>query len=243
MRFLAIDGQVALLQSELFKELDARAGADGPALIVIDTLADVYPANENDRAKVRQFLGILRGLALKRRCAVVLLAHPSLTGLSSGSGLSGSTAWNNSVRSRLYLKRIEDDGYERDPDARILSVKKANYVRNGDEISLTWRDGRFVAKADREGFTSDLGGNAKAERVFLKLLALFAEQGRYVSTSPGKTFAPSLFAKHPEAEGITSRAFESAMEILLQARRIRVDEHGPPSTRRRHLVIVERPDL
>lgn len=112
---LAVETQVALIQSALFEELDARAEAEGPVLIVIDTLADVFPSNENDRAKVRQFVGILRGLALKRRCAVILLAHPSLSGLNSGAGTSGSTAWNNSVRSRLYLSRVIQDGHEPEP--------------------------------------------------------------------------------------------------------------------------------
>src|SRR5690606_2220943 len=98
---LALEGQLSLLQSALFEALDQRAEEQGAALCVPGTLADVYPANENDRAKVRQFVGILRGLALRRKCAVMLLGHPSLTGLSSGSGTSGSTAWNNSVRSRL----------------------------------------------------------------------------------------------------------------------------------------------
>ena len=65
----------------------------------------LFPANENDRAKARAFIGMLRGLALRRNCAVLVLAHPSLTGLSSGSGTSGITAWSNSVRSRLYLER------------------------------------------------------------------------------------------------------------------------------------------
>ena len=73
---LAVDSQMALMQSELFKELDARAADETPTLVVFGTLADVYPANEYDRAKVRQFIGILLGLALKRNCAVLLLGHP-----------------------------------------------------------------------------------------------------------------------------------------------------------------------
>lgn len=134
---LAIEGQLSLMEPELFRELNALAVDENPALIVIDTLADVYPANENDRAKVRQFIGILRGLALKRRCAVILLAHPSLTGMASGTGASGSTAWNNSVRSRLYLSRIIQDGYEPDPDTRVLTTKKLNSGRIGGEIGMT----------------------------------------------------------------------------------------------------------
>ena len=135
---LAVDSQMALMRSELFRELDTRAGDEAPTLIVIDTLADVYPANENDRAKVRQFIGLLRGLALKRQCAVLLLGHPSLTGISSGTGACGSTAWNNSVRSRLYLSRITDGGFEADPDRRVLTTMKANYGRIGEETHMKW---------------------------------------------------------------------------------------------------------
>ncbi|MEZ5684545.1 MAG: hypothetical protein R3D78_00970 [Paracoccaceae bacterium] len=48
-----------MIESELFKELDKRAGQDAPVCIVIDTLADVFPSNENDdRAKARQFIAL-----------------------------------------------------------------------------------------------------------------------------------------------------------------------------------------
>ena len=173
-------------ETELFAELDARAAHDQPVLVILDTLADVYPANENDRAKVRQFIGILRGLAIRQGCAVLLLGHPSLSGLSSGTGTSGSTAWNNSVRSRLYLERMVQSGYEPDPDRRILTTKKANYGRVGGEIAMTWCAGVFVAEAD-EGTLDRRSAGMKAERVFLKLLRQHTEQGRRVNASGGRT--------------------------------------------------------
>lgn len=166
---LATEGQYALIESELFKELDKRAGQDAPVCIVIDTLADVFPSNENDRAKARQFIALLRKLAIGHNCAVILLAHPSLTGLNNRSGTSGSTAWNNSVRSRLYLERIIVDGYEADPRRRALSVKKANYSETGGEIEVIWQAGVFVPDAG----TGREARNADAERVFLKLLRMF----------------------------------------------------------------------
>lgn len=227
---LAVETQIALMQSALFEELDKRAAQDAPALIVIDTLADVYPANENDRAKVRQFVGILRGLAIKRKCAVLLLGHPSLTGLNSGSGTSGSTAWNNSVRSRLYLSRIADNGFEPDPDARVLSTKKANYGRTGGEINLKWEAGVFVAEAQPTGIDG-LAAEAKAERVFLTLLNAYTAQGRRVNASGGKTYAPKEFAEHPDSEGVTKRAFKAAMDRLLGDGRVCIRQEGPPSRR------------
>lgn len=231
---LAVETQVALIQSALFEELDERAAQDNPVLILIDTLADVFPSNENDRAKVRQFVGILRGLALKRRCAVMLLAHPSLAGLNSGSGTSGSTAWNNSVRSRLYLSRVVQDNFEHDPNARLLFTKKANYGPVGGEIAMTWQHGVFVAEATRTGLDRMAIG-AKAERVFLALLRTFAEQGRKVNHAGGPTYAPKVFAAHLKAEGITKPALKSAMESLLSRGTIRIAEDGPPSKRRQFL--------
>ena len=228
---LAVDSQLALMKTALFEELDARAAEDTPALIVIDTLADVYPANENDRAKVRQFVGILRGLALKHKCAVMLLAHPSLTGLNSGTGTSGSTAWNNSVRSRLYLSRISDNGYEADPDARVLTTMKANYGRIGGEINVRWQAGVFVAQAWPTGFEA-LAVGAKCERVFLQLLDQHIETGVRVSQSGGRNYAPKLFAEHPDNEGCTQRAFRTAMSSLFARKTITISEDGPPSKRR-----------
>jgi hypothetical protein len=92
-----------------------------PVLVILDTLADVFGGNEIVRAEARQFISQLSGLAIDNDLAVILLAHPSLTGINSGTGTSGSTAWSNSVRSRLYFNRAKDQyGEELDPTARVL---------------------------------------------------------------------------------------------------------------------------
>lgn len=231
---LAVETQVALIQSTLFDELDGQAADEQPVLIVIDTLADVYPSNENDRGKVRQFIGILRSLALKRRCAVLLLAHPSLTGLSSGSGTSGSTAWNNSVRSRLYLSRIAPDGQEIDTDKRVLATKKSNYGAIGGEIAMTWKAGVFVVDGTVDQLDRMASG-AKAERVFMCLLADFTAQGRFVSASPSNTYAPTLFAAHAKAEGMTKLALRNAMNSLFDRGEIVNEAHGNGVNARNHI--------
>jgi RecA-family ATPase len=234
---LAVESEMRLMKSALFDELQQRAADQGPELVVIDTAADVFPSNENDRRAVRQFIGILRGLAIRQRCAVVLLSHPSLTGLASGSGTSGSTAWNNSVRSRLYLNRITDNGYEADPDKRILTVMKSNYARRGNEIGLTWRDGAFWPDAS-QGRLDRAAASQKAERVFVGLLRQFSDQGRYVSPNPSNSYAPATFAKHPEAEGVTKRAFQDAMEVLLRRGAVMIAEHGRGASKKQHLEVA-----
>ncbi|MBY0135568.1 ATPase [Paracoccus yeei] len=207
--------------TDLFRELDAFLSDLTPALVVLDTLADLFPGNENDWAQARQFIGMLRGLAIQHDCAVVLLAHPSLSGIQNGTGMSGSTGWHNSVRSRLYLERVIQGDDEPNPDARVLRTMKANYGPTGAEIALTWRNGVFVADEPETGLDR-MARRSKAMRKFMELLRLMEEQGRDVHHASGRNYAPTLFAAHPDAEGITKLAFTDAMERLLSEGTIQV---------------------
>ncbi|WP_287138993.1 AAA family ATPase [Mesorhizobium sp.] len=147
---LAYEKQGKLVTTPLFRRLDYSMAAIAPEMLILDNQADVFGGNENARALAKQFIGMLRGLAIKHDCTVLLLGHPSLTGLASGSGMSGSTAWSNSVRSRLYLHRPDSASLEaEDENARILEVKKANYAAIGTRYNLKWVAGRFVRKEAR----------------------------------------------------------------------------------------------
>lgn len=191
----------------LFELINAKVATIAPRLVIVDTLADAYPGNENDRAQVRQFIGLMRRVAITHRCAVLLLAHPSLTGINTGTGASGSTAWNNSVRSRLYFERIKDtNGHEYNPDARRLKVMKSNYGRTGSEITVTWRDGIFIAEQD--GGIVD--NSARAERIFLNLIEQLAAQGRYLND----LHAPKTLSEMPGSEGLSKKMLKDAMERL-----------------------------
>ena len=208
-----------------------------PRLVVLDTLADVFAGNENIRPEARQFIGLLRGLALNCDLAVVLIAHPSLTGMATGTETSGSTAWSNSVRSRLYLEGVKDaGGSELDGNLRTLTVKKSNYGPPGRQLDLRWDFGRFVPI--KPSALDKIARNDKAERVFLDLLAAFSAQGRDVSPNVSNTYAPSVFEKHPDAEGVSKKEFATAMGRLLSTNRIRSDTAGPPSRRYSKLVVV-----
>lgn len=220
--------------TDLFREIDAYMADLAPALLVLDTLADLFPGNENDRAQARHFIGLLRGLAIRHDCAVVLLAHPSLSGLASGSGTGGSTAWSNSVRSRLYFSRIVQDGYEADTAKRVLTTKKANYGEIGGELVVTWQGGVFVPEA-AETSLDRMADAAAAERVFLKLLRQFNNQGRRVNHASGPNYAPKVFADHPDSEGLARAAFMGAMNTLLASGRVNIVQTGPQSRRVSHL--------
>lgn len=124
----------------LFRQLLADIKNFRPALVVLDTAADLYAGNENDRAQVNRFVkAYCERIAIETGAAVLLCAHPSREGLRS-DGSAGSTAWNNAVRSRLYLQRDDED----DADHRVLGLKKANLARSGVTVDIRWQDGVFV---------------------------------------------------------------------------------------------------
>jgi len=223
----------ALRPTDLALRIEAKIAEVAPVLAIGDTLSDLFGGQENERAAARQFVGLLRGWAIRFDLAFLLLAHPSLTGISSGSGLSGSTAWNNSVRSRLYLDRVkDDDGFEADPDVRVLRVLKSNYGRIGAEVRLRWQDGIFEAlDAPRVSAFGAIAANSHVENRLLELLAAFAGEGRRVSPHPtSNTYAPTVFAKDHRADGITRAGFEAALSRLFADGRVAVERSpGPPS--------------
>jgi hypothetical protein len=111
-----------------------------PGLLILDTSADLYGGNEINRAQVTLFLKtIVGGFVADHGCTVLMLAHPSVAGMATGTGSGGSTAWNNGVRSRWYLAKPEGGS----DDQRVLTRKKANYAAAGDNerIDLIWDEG------------------------------------------------------------------------------------------------------
>jgi RecA-family ATPase len=208
-----------------------------PRIVIFDALADLFGGEENSRRHVRGFIVLLKRLAMQQKLAVILIAHPSLTGMNTGSGLSGSTDWHNGPRARLYFERPKDkDGNALDADLRILTVKKVQYAREGTVFRLRRKAGFFVYEGRDGGSTFDRAASAaKAETVFLMLLQAFQEQGRSVSPNHSSSYAPIVFEKEPDAEGIRKAAFAGAMSSLLKANRIHIASHGPPSRRRERL--------
>ena len=115
-----------------------------PKLLIVDNIADTFGGDEVKRLHVNQFLKTaLGGLAREHNCAVLLLGHPSISGMASGNGMSGSTAWSNGVRSRLYMRRLETDEEGFTPDTRAIDLMKANYAAKGDSIRVRWAAGIF----------------------------------------------------------------------------------------------------
>ncbi|MER9421673.1 AAA family ATPase [Mesorhizobium sp. M0317] len=222
----------------VFAGLEEKIAELRPKLVILDTRADVFAGDEVNRSQVRGFVKALRRLCFQYDLAILMLSHPSLTGMSSGSGQSGSTAWGNSVRSRLYLDRPKgSDGSIVDPDLRVLSTKKANYSASDTEVSLRYVGGEFVAQ--REGALSELDPQVRGHKVedrFVELLKDYDLQGRHVNDA-GTYYAPKAFAETDPSIG--QRHFRTAMLALLKQGRIKKVQRGPASRATSMLVMVQ----
>jgi RecA-family ATPase len=221
-----------MLPTSLFNQLFERACDIKPVHIGIDTSADVFGGNENDRTQVRQFAGLLRKLAIAANTSVVLLSHPSLTGINTGTGLSGSTGWHNSVRARMYLTSpAAEEDEQPDTDLREMRFKKNNYGPVSDSIVLRYRNGLFLPEHGVSGLDK-IAREAKAEEVFLNLLKRFAAEGRNLShNANSRTYAPTVFATETEAKQhhLRKTDLEAAMRRLFEAKKIYVENYGRPS--------------
>ena len=227
---LAGPGKLAAIElTELHRRAEATIKTLRPKCIVLDTRADVFGGNELSRVQVRFFVRALRKLCIQYDCAIVLLSHPSVSGMASGSGQSGSTAWGNSVRSRLYLTapKAEGDG-EIDPDIRVLSNRKANYGPRGSEIILRYDRGMFRPDGGALVGLEREVQEKMVERRFMELVREIETQGRKVNASSGPNYAPKAFAR---IDGkFTAKKYRTAMESLF-AKKMIVNASDGRSTR------------
>lgn len=216
----------------LWRGIESYVKERQPKLVVLDTAADLFGGDEIKRGQVRQFIALLRKLAITNDCAIILLAHPSVQGMQSGTGSSGSTAWNNSVRSRLYLTKDKDD-----KDLRILTTMKANYGETGGTMRLRWRAGAFVLDDGKPTAATGLL-HRRHDELFLTLLSNINRSGDRVASTKGVNYAPTKMAEHPDAAGTSKKAFEESMKRLLATGAIKLIWEGPPSKKRQRLYVT-----
>ncbi len=127
-------GQVTQTRGKLLKvgrwlrDLCEQLGAD---LLIVDSLAGAFGANEIDRAAVREFMANWDGWGRAADCAVMLISHPSQSGAKQTGGYSGSTDWHGASRWRWSMQ-TEGEGQDK---RQYLLRSKANYAQDGARVS------------------------------------------------------------------------------------------------------------
>jgi len=225
----------------LYDQLYEAAGDIKPKNISIDTLSRAFAGNEIDRVQVYSFAQHMQALAMVAGGSVTVLSHPSLQGIASGSGISGSTAWHGAFRFRQYLKGIKPEDGEPEGDLRELQFKKNQYGPTGETIVVRYQHGLFLP-VPGTGSLERMAQDQADDELFLTLLDQFEKQGRNASdNASAKNYAPLKFSLDPRAKNTSKARFAAAMNRLFAANKIRVASYGRPANPHSKIVRDNRP--
>jgi RecA-family ATPase len=193
----------------------------------VDTLSRAFAGSEIDRVQVYAFAMHMQALAMVAEGAVTVLSHPSLTGIASGTGISGSTAWHGAFRFRQYLTSVKADGGEQpDDNLRQLEFKKNQYGPKSETVVVRYQRGLFLP-VPGIGSLEKVAQEQSDDEAFLAALDQAEQQGRTVSDKVNaNNYAPASFAK-PTA--IPKARLVEAMERLFMAGKIHIIDYGKPS--------------
>ncbi len=207
-------------------------------LVVLDNAAHLFAGNENDRQQVTAFVNLLYSLCRELGATIILVAHAN----KAGDTYSGSTAWLNAVRSQIVIQRPETSV---DPDERVITLGKANYARQGQELRFRWHDFALILDDELPADTrAEIAANvaaSAANEAFIACLRARVEQGegREVGPSPGPNYAPSQFETMPQAKHYKKEALKKAMDRLFEIGKIETRTYRNKAKGRDVTVIVE----
>ena len=164
-------------------ELRKLVQLEDVGLVVVDNASDAYGGDEIQRKQVRAFIRSLVMVARLTNCAVMLLAHVDKNTsrarkAEGGEGYSGSTAWHNSARSRLFMTRTETD-------TLTLEHQKSNLGRCREPLTLEWPENGLPQLGNpATGFLDSVQGRGDDDRatILLKMIAEFESRQQYCST-------------------------------------------------------------
>jgi RecA-family ATPase len=203
--------------------LREQIGDFRPGLVLLDSVAKIYGGPENNRQLVTRCVQRLIQLCLEFGATILLNGHDNKAG-----EYSGTTAWENTVRSRLHFKReveIDDNGkpIKGGDSHNVLIRPKTNYAAPDDlGIAMRWFGGALVS-LNPDHVTPEMQAamcqaETEADQAFLE--ALHQLTTRQVTTSDASTstyYAPKQILKHGLANNLSQRDLAKAMRRLIMS--------------------------
>ncbi|AUH72480.1 AAA family ATPase [Legionella sainthelensi] len=152
-------------------------------VVIIDNASDTFDGNENNRSQVRSFLRSLVQIGIERKVTILLIAHVDKNkakGENNLEGYSGSTAWHNTARSRLYLSKCDD---------RVLKLEhqKSNHGQLSESICMTFSLDYILVLTNY----SNNVPNETILRGVMTLIGKYYERGDFIS--PAANARPNVF--------------------------------------------------
>lgn len=216
-----------------FDSLADMANEVRARLVIIDNASDVFEANENERARVRGFIRALAQLARSIDGAVLLLSHVDKATAKHGGnseGYSGSTAWHNSVRSRMFLHG----------EGRNLTLEhqKANFGPLADDLHMSWHDGVLMAGHVEHTEHPDTETDLRHTAAILDMIHHRFRRGEFISISRSVGNAYSVLSPLPGFPKIDKRTFWRLMDQAENAGRLTRETYRAASRKIKERYVV-----
>lgn len=199
--------------------------------VFLDSLARIFGGSENDRHQVTTFVSWITAACGK--AGVCLLGHP---GKAAGAEYSGSTAWEGSVRARLYLgdrlpdARPDDDDTSDGGTIRYLARRKANYSAQ-DFVRLEYNRGVLMPCQQPEARFGAPSAEY-ADDVVIRAVRTLATSGLHGNASTRSAeYLPKLAKQYGLLDRLTERQFAESMRRLQISKRLGNSEVGRYSNR------------
>ena len=233
-----VDRYSGIMQpTRIMQEIAAGIRDLAPVLAIVDNVAATCAGNQVDRLVARSYVNLWRQIAQgPSKPAVLLLDHPSLSGMTNNTGRGGSMDWRNAVRSALWLHQRTIA--PRPTAASACSRRQRATTGRPETRSDCYGRTADCSSSTRRRRCTGIAKDAECDATFLRLLDEREGQGFHVSgEARAATYcAPRLLPTCRTTAASARNAFAAAMERLLQAGKIHQVFEGPASRPRGRLV-------
>lgn len=188
--FAAPNAERDIQRTTLMLDFIDHALTTKPDLIVLDNLSQIFGGNEISKLESTWFINQLCNVADEINAAIVLLSHPSESGIKSGNYTSGSRGFHNTIRSQIVLRYGDRNAEDEPLDSLYLELAKANHA-SGDfprKVELIKNGPLFQSDQQDEGesLIEDIHFT-KLKQVYLTLETLTKGVAENLSMAPNST--------------------------------------------------------
>lgn len=210
----------------------------------LDSVARIYGGGENERHQVTQFIALLNWAAAPTKAAIVPIGHPAK---AEGSEFSGSTAWEASVRARMYFgfklpDSTEDPENPTDPMSplRYLAKRKTNYSVKDYRV-VKYVDGAMIPQLPDPSIPKGGKSSQFLADETLHLVRQLRSMGIEASHAPNSS---SYLPRAAQAAGLlggalTASDIKRGLAECLRTSRLRIDTVGHYANRNPKKGLVE----
>lgn len=222
-----------------FQELLRRVKAVGARLVILDSFMFFYPGEERLRRHALLFLKWANRFAREANCCLLIIAHPSNTGIETGRMSSGTAGLTDYARGHLVLAFDRTGQKKESPEYNLPTNKlrlESHKISEGPpqatiELERTGDAGVFELRV-----ADPIGKIVSLVEDGIRQLLKSGVKVRYEFASPN--WGPKLLKKLPELSAVRLDDIKAAFAIAISRDgAFQIETDGPTWRREKRVVL------